>query len=79
HHHGRRLEQTEKAVARGASTGYEAARLLTWTRRETPFADLDRFNAMLAVAETGAHLQLLVAQGRLRSEDVDGVRQYAPA
>lgn len=77
-HHGRRLDDTERAVAAGASTGYEAAQRLTWTRRETAFADLDRFNAMLAVAETGAHLQLLVAQGRLTAEDVDGVRHYRP-
>ena len=31
---------------------------------------------MLAVAETGAHLDLLVAQGRLSNAVVDGVRRY---
>ena len=78
-HHGRRLDQTLHAVEQGASTGLEAARLLTWTRRETAFADLDDFNAMLAIAETGAHLQLLAAQGRLTAQDLDGVRHYALA
>ena len=78
-HHGRRLDDTLAAVTRGASTGFEAAGQLTWTRRQTAFADLDMFNAMLAVAETGAHLQLLLAQGRLTVGEVDGVRHYALA
>lgn len=78
-HHGRRLDATERAVRCGASTGHEAARLLTWTRRALSLDDLDRFNQMLAVAETGAHLQLLTAQGRLTQTDTDGVRRYAAA
>ena len=32
---------------------------LTWTRRETPFAELDLFNSLLAVSETVTHLELL--------------------
>jgi glyoxylase-like metal-dependent hydrolase (beta-lactamase superfamily II) len=75
-HHGRRLELTESACLAGATTGHEVARQLTWTRRERSLGDLDAFNRMLAIAETGAHLQLLAAQGRLRSDDVDGVRHY---
>ncbi len=78
-HHGRRLDETETAVLAGASTGLAVAGLLTWTRREHAFADLDTFNQMLAVGETGAHLQLLAAQGRLAAQDVDGVRHYQPA
>jgi hypothetical protein len=39
-------------------------------------ADLDVFNAMLAVCETKAHLELLVAQGRLTVALQDGVRVY---
>jgi glyoxylase-like metal-dependent hydrolase (beta-lactamase superfamily II) len=75
-HHGQRLDATERACLRGSSTGYEVARELTWTRRERSLDDLDAFNQMLAIAETGAHLQLLVAQSRLRSQDTDGVRHY---
>ncbi|MER7006537.1 MBL fold metallo-hydrolase [Dactylosporangium sp. NPDC000555] len=67
-HHGARLEQTEKAVARGAETGLEIAARLPWTRRERRFDDLDLFNRMLAVCETAAHLELLVSQGRLHAE-----------
>lgn len=76
-HHGRRLDQTEAAVRSGARTVAEAAGVLRWTRREHRLADLDTFNAMLAVFETGAHLDLLVAQGRLSLSVVDGVKTYA--
>jgi glyoxylase-like metal-dependent hydrolase (beta-lactamase superfamily II) len=76
-HHGRRLDLTEQAVRDGATTVQEAASVLRWTRREHQLADLDPFNAMLAVFETGAHLELLVAQGRLTVTHVDGVKRYA--
>ncbi|WP_433392310.1 MBL fold metallo-hydrolase [Micromonospora sp. KLBMP9576] len=76
-HHGARLDETLAAVARGAASAYEAAGRLRWTRREHRLGDLDVFNAMLAVTETAAHLDLLVAQGRLSRADVDGLRCYA--
>jgi glyoxylase-like metal-dependent hydrolase (beta-lactamase superfamily II) len=72
-HHGTRLDACAAAVVAGASTAYEAAHRLGWTRRQRPFVDLDPFNQMLAVLETGVHLDLLAAQGRLtarRNEDV---------
>jgi glyoxylase-like metal-dependent hydrolase (beta-lactamase superfamily II) len=79
-HHGTRLDQTEAAIVRaGVTTALEAAGELRWTRRGTRLADLDEFNQMLAIAETGAHLDLLVAQGRVRVEVVDSVRRYAAA
>jgi glyoxylase-like metal-dependent hydrolase (beta-lactamase superfamily II) len=78
-HHGRRLDATEKAVAAGRTTGLEVAHVLSWTRREHRLADLDTFNQVLAVGETGSHLTLLVAQGRLRVEEVEGVRHYSLA
>ena len=74
-HHGRRLDQAEAAAADGKNA-LEAANILTWTRHERTFAELDAFNQMLAVSETGAHLDLLVAQGRLTRQEIDGVRQY---
>lgn len=80
-HHDTRLEAARRTVSDGASTAYQAARMLPWTRRGRAFDDLDPFNQMLAVAETAAHLDLLVAQGRLRSADGsaadDGVITYA--
>jgi hypothetical protein len=77
-HHGRRLDLTEAALHHGASTAFEVACQLTWTRRERHLDELDLFNQMLAVAETAAHLELLVAQGRVRREDA-GVRRYLAA
>ncbi len=76
-HHGRRLDLTEAAVRNGAHTVFEAASALRWTRREHRLRDLDPFNAMLAIFETGAHLDLLVAQGRLTGVEADGVKTYA--
>jgi hypothetical protein len=78
-HHARRLDATQRAVAGGDLTAYEIADRLTWTRHQRPFADLDPFNQMLAVAETAAHLDLLVAQGRLKASETGGVRRYVDA
>ena len=78
-HHGERLDQTEAACAQGASTAAEVGARLRWTRREHRLADLDPFNAMLAVFETGAHLELLAAQGRLVRRVEDGVEHYGPS
>ncbi len=77
HHHAERLDQA-CGVVRDRMTAYAVAHRLTWTSRRRSFAELDLFNQMLAVAETGAHLDLLVAQGRLKAVDADGVRQYDP-
>ena len=69
-HHGRRLDEVERGVAAGASTPFEVAGRLRWTRRERTMDELDPFNKMLAVAETWAHLVLLTAQGRLVASGV---------
>jgi glyoxylase-like metal-dependent hydrolase (beta-lactamase superfamily II) len=75
-HHDNRLDQTLAAVVQGAHTAYEAGGVLRWTRREHRLADLDPFNAMLAVFETAAHLDLLVAQGRLTVTTENGRHVY---
>ncbi len=75
--HGKRLEESLTAVHQGASSAFEAAGVLRWTRRQHKLSDLNPFNAMLAIFETGAHLDLLVAQGSLTATaDDDGVRRY---
>lgn len=77
-HHRSRLAAVAGAVEAGADTGYQAAAALTWTRRARAFTELDPFNQMLAVLETVAHLDLLVAQGRLAAvTEADGVRWYS--
>ena len=75
-HHGARLDETEQALRTGAITAYDVARQLRWTRRQREVDDLDPFNQMLAIAETAAHLELLVAQGRVRLEISEGLRRY---
>lgn len=74
--HGKRLDEIEQAVNGGAHDAHAVGGVLRWTRRQHHLSDLDPFNAMLAVFETGTHLDLLVAQGRLRTRLVDGVRTY---
>ena len=54
----------------------EVAQALRWTRRELPYTELDLFNRLLAVIETAAHLELLVARGTLRVVGRDGVVHY---
>lgn len=75
-HHRTRLDATSAVVAEGANIAHEVASRLRWTRRGRAFDDLDPFNQMLATIETLAHLELLVARGRLTAEDVDGVAHY---
>ena len=82
-HHERRLEQVAAALsaamdARRPGTGLEVAARLTWTRRERAFGSLDDFNRMIAVCETLAHLDLLVAKGQLSRTTVEGVDRFAP-
>jgi len=74
-HHDTRLADTQAAVTEGCTVA-EVARVLRWTRRGRSFAELDVFNQVLAVGETSAHLDLLVHQGRLSRQDVDGVTRY---
>jgi hypothetical protein len=76
-HHGKRLDETEAAVRTGATTTVEVARELRWTRRAWTLDELDPFNGMLAIFETGAHLELLVSQGRLSVQVQDGVKAYS--
>jgi glyoxylase-like metal-dependent hydrolase (beta-lactamase superfamily II) len=75
-HHGRRLDEILAAVEAGATTAFEVAEILRWTRRSRTLEELDYFNQMLAVAETGAHLTLLVAQNRLSQFEEAGVYRY---
>ncbi|MBE9375491.1 MBL fold metallo-hydrolase [Saccharopolyspora sp. HNM0983] len=78
-HHEARLDSTAQVVRDGASTAYEAALRLGWTRRERALLDLDLVNQVLAVGETEAHLEVLVRRGVLRSEGAGRPERYRPA
>jgi glyoxylase-like metal-dependent hydrolase (beta-lactamase superfamily II) len=75
-HHDRRLGQIADLVLHGATTAFEAASRMTWTRRERKLSEMDPFNEMLAVLETMSHLDVLMLQGRVDRTDVDGVHHY---
>ena len=47
----------------------DIARSIGWTRRQTPFADLEEAHQQFAVAETIAHLEHLRARNYARKED----------
>jgi glyoxylase-like metal-dependent hydrolase (beta-lactamase superfamily II) len=77
-HHAARLRLCLDAVDHhGGSTAYDVAGVLPWTRHGHALSDLDVFNAALAGLETRAHLELLVARGRLSRTFVDGVCVYS--
>jgi glyoxylase-like metal-dependent hydrolase (beta-lactamase superfamily II) len=73
-HHERRLADTLAVVDdRGPSSGVAVAAGLTWTRRGRSFDELDAFNQMVAICETLAHLDVLVAHEKLCVRTQDGV------
>jgi glyoxylase-like metal-dependent hydrolase (beta-lactamase superfamily II) len=78
-HHDTRLALILDTIAHGASTAYESAGRITWTRRQRRLDELTGFNMMLAIMETDLHLHLLVVQGRLTVQRVDGVDHYTTA
>jgi glyoxylase-like metal-dependent hydrolase (beta-lactamase superfamily II) len=75
-HHRVRLDAMAASLGWGADTAAAVAAKVTWTRREHDLADLDTFNQFLAICETGAHLDLLVAQGRATMSRTEGIRHY---
>jgi glyoxylase-like metal-dependent hydrolase (beta-lactamase superfamily II) len=78
-HHDVRLALCLGAVGSG-ETAKEVAAALPWTRHEHKLADLDTFNGALAILETRAHLELLVARGLLeRTPGNDGAVVYVHA
>jgi len=75
-HHDDRLAEALAALGDRTRTAHDVAGELGWTRRKVPFTDLGAFDQMLAVNETAAHLDVLVARGRARCTWTDGVNGY---
>ncbi|GAA1724325.1 MBL fold metallo-hydrolase [Aeromicrobium alkaliterrae] len=77
-HHRARFDEVQAAVreAGGRASALEVAQRLRWTRRLTPFQDLDDFNSMIAVCETIAHLDVLVDRDELDSGLTGGVEIF---
>jgi glyoxylase-like metal-dependent hydrolase (beta-lactamase superfamily II) len=76
-HHEVRLDQSLKAVESGASTAWQVAGELPWTRHERSREELGPFDGVLAAFETLAHLELLALQGRIGRADGPTVRFHA--
>lgn len=62
--HEERLGLCAAALDAGPSTAAQVAALLPWTRHHRTYASLDSYNQRLAVFETRAHLEVLVARGQ---------------
>ncbi|WP_040795977.1 MBL fold metallo-hydrolase [Nocardia higoensis] len=78
-HHDRRFTEILALLDdSGPRTGFEVAAALTWTRRGRRFTELDTFNRMIAVCETMAHLDVLVARDLIGHGPRDGVAIFAP-
>jgi len=77
-HHAQRLDQTLAGLAAGHSTPLEVAGTLGWTRRGRTLTELDPFNRMLAVLETGVHLDVLAERGVVKVTEIDGTAHYQP-
>ena len=60
------------AASSDSNSAFTAASRIGWTRRETPFEELNAFNQTLAVWETAAHLELLAVRGTVTRRVVDG-------
>lgn len=79
-HHDARLATMLGVLADGPFTAYQVARAVRWTSRDRHFDDLDMMNKVLAIGETLAHLDLLVARGQAAgTAGEDGVLWFRPA
>lgn len=76
-HHDTRLRLMSAVLADGPVTAYQVALAVKWTSRERDLLDLDLINQTLAVGETQAHLDLLVARGQASATVAeDSIRYY---
>jgi glyoxylase-like metal-dependent hydrolase (beta-lactamase superfamily II) len=76
-HHDARLTTIADLVVAGASTAFEAARRMRWTRSERSLSELETIHQMVAVLEVSAHLELLVSTGVLRADESGEVTTFA--
>ncbi|WP_031467848.1 MBL fold metallo-hydrolase [Sciscionella sediminilitoris] len=78
-HHRQRLEDVRVLVHSGATTAYEVARELPWTRRNRRLESLAVEHQMSAVMEIEAHLDVLAVHGLVRAEETPSLRRYLVA
>jgi glyoxylase-like metal-dependent hydrolase (beta-lactamase superfamily II) len=76
-HHAERLSIITGLIAAGATTAFEAAGQMRWTRRERALGELATVHQMTAVLEVQAHLDLLVTQGLLHVDASGDVSTFS--
>ena len=78
HHHKERLDETESIVRRKAGqTAYDIAGRMSWAIRSKNWEDFPPGQKWFAMGEALAHLDLLIAEGRVVREEKDGVFVYS--
>ena len=75
-HHRNRLEVIGDLVAAGASTAFDVAARMRWTRHDRALEDLDVVHRMTAVLEVLSHLELLVYDKAVISHHHNGVEVF---
>lgn len=78
-HHRERLDEVEELLGGGASTAYDAARQLPWTRRRRSLDQLALEHQLSAVMEIEAHLDVLSVLDRATVATTSPVRRYRPS
>lgn len=78
-HHRTRLNVIGELVAAGATTAFDVASRMRWTRHDRALGDLDVMHRMTAVLEVLSHLELLVYENALSSRQHDGIDVFTPA
>ena len=78
-HHRERLDETESIVrATPAQTAYDIAGKMSWAVRTRSWEEFPPGQKWFAMGEALAHLDLLIAEGRIQREEKDGVFVYSP-
>src|SRR5271157_1413214 len=76
-HHENRLNLMLAAIRAGDKTAYQVAASVPWTEGAIPLTQLDAVSRFFALAETSAHLELLVSRGSITKAQLDGTIQYS--
>ncbi|MDR3565421.1 MAG: MBL fold metallo-hydrolase [Negativicutes bacterium] len=76
-HHANRLSLMLAAIHEGDKNAYQVAASVPWTEGAISLMELDTVSKFFAVAETSAHLELLVSRGSVTKAQQDGTIQYS--
>ncbi len=78
-HHVEREREIMAAFGGARKTAYDIAGAISWSTNGVPWLELSPFIRRMAVAETLAHLEMLLARGKLSKSLHDGIVWYQVA